>query len=121
MTKYNPPPPPPSDAKHRGRKPQGERALTGAERQARYRQRQAGSRTVARPRPLRSIRRSSRPQQWHAAVTTLIALQAEYAAWLDVLSEALRDGATGEALQAIVALDLDDLASIEPPRGFGRD
>jgi hypothetical protein len=95
--------------------------LTGAERQARYRQRQAGNRAVARPRPLRSIRRSSRPQQWHAAVTTLIALQAEYAAWLDVLPEGLRDGATGEALQAIVALDLDDLASIEPPRGFGRD
>jgi hypothetical protein len=26
-----------------------------------------------------------------------------------------------EALQAIVNLDLDELASIEPPRGFGRD
>jgi len=24
-------------------------------------------------------------------------------------------------LQAIVDLDLDELASIEPPRGFGRD
>jgi hypothetical protein len=33
----------------------------------------------------------------------------------------LRDGATGEALQAIIDLDLDELASIEPPRGFGRD
>jgi hypothetical protein len=32
----------------------------------------------------------------------------------------LRD-ATGEALQAIVDLDLAELASIEPPRGFGRD
>jgi len=30
----------------------------------------------------------------------------EYAAWLDVLPEALRDSATGEALQAIVDLDL---------------
>jgi hypothetical protein len=48
-------------------------------------------------------------------------LQAQYAAWLDALPEALRDGATGEALQAIVDLDLDELASIEPPRGFGRD
>ena len=75
----------------RGRKPTGERALTGAERQARYRATHAG-----RPflQPLR---------------------------WLDALPEALRDGATGEALQAIVDLDLDELASIEPPRGFGRD
>jgi hypothetical protein len=33
----------------------------------------------------------------------------------------LRDSATGEALQAIVDLDLDELASVEPPRGFRRD
>jgi hypothetical protein len=51
----------------------------------------------------------------------LLRLQAEYAAWLDALPEALRDGVTGEALQAIVDLDLEELASIEPPRGFGRD
>jgi hypothetical protein len=31
------------------------------------------------------------------------------------------DPSTGEGLQAIVDLDLDELASIEPPRGFGRD
>jgi hypothetical protein len=37
------------------------------------------------------------------------------------MPEASHDGATGEALQAIVDLDLDALASIEPPRGFGRD
>ena len=67
------------------------------------------------------MRRVSRPQQWHAAVATLLRLQAEYAVWLDALPEALRDGATGEALQAIVDLDLDELVSIEPPRGFGRD
>ena len=105
----------------RGRKPTSERALTGAERQARYRQRQLGSRAAALPRPSRPIRRSSRVQQWHDAVATLVALQAEYATWLDALPEALRDGATGEALQAIVDLDLDELVSIEPPRGFGRD
>jgi hypothetical protein len=33
----------------------------------------------------------------------------------------LRETTTGEALQAIVDLDLDELASIEPTRGFGRD
>src|SRR5215472_9754809 len=106
----------------RGRKPTGDRALTGAERQARHR--------AAHGRPLRPLRgpsppakapsrarRRSRPQRWHEA----IAEQSECAAWLDALPEALRDGATGEALQAIVDLDLDELASIEPPRGFGRD
>jgi len=32
-----------------------------------------------------------------------------------------RDGATGQALQAIIDLDLADILAIEPPRGFGRD
>jgi hypothetical protein len=121
VTKYDPPPPIPNDAKRRGPKPQGERALTGAERQARYRQRQVGDRAAPPPRPSRPIRRVGRAQQWHAAVAVLVAAQAEYARWLDALPEALRDGATSQALQAIVDLDLDELASIEPPRGFGRD
>ena len=43
------------------------------------------------------------------------------AAWLDALPETFRDTATAEALQAIVDLDLDALAAIEPPRGYGRD
>ncbi|MBV8913814.1 MAG: hypothetical protein JOZ05_12340 [Acetobacteraceae bacterium] len=51
----------------------------------------------------------------------LLALQAEYADWLAALPEATREGATGEALQAIIDLDLDELINIEPPRGFGRD
>ena len=117
VTEYNPSPPC-CAVRGRGRKPQGECALTGAERQARYRQRQADNRAAP---ALRPIRRASRPQQWHGAVATLLRLQAEYAAWLDALPEALRDDATGQALQAIVDLDLDELASIEPPRGFGRD
>jgi hypothetical protein len=101
----------------RGRKPHGRRALSNAERQARYRAR----RTAAKPSPASRLRRPTRPQRWHAAVTQLLALQAEYAGWLDALPEALRAGATGEALQAIVDLDLDDLLAIEPPRGYGRD
>jgi ferric-dicitrate binding protein FerR (iron transport regulator) len=120
VTEYNPPPPC-CEVRRRGRKPQGERALTGAERQARYRQRQADNRAAPGRRPPRPIRPASRPQQWHAAVATLLRLQAEYAAWLDTLPEALHDDATGQALQAIVDLDLDELAGIEPPRGFGRD
>jgi ferric-dicitrate binding protein FerR (iron transport regulator) len=121
VTKYQPASLPPSDSRGRGRKPQGERALTGAERQARYRQRQVGNRAAAPQRRSRPIRRSGRAQQWHAAIAALVALQAEYGAWLDALPEPLRDGATGEALQAIVDLDLDELVRIEPPRGFGRD
>src|SRR5271167_566760 len=36
-------------------------------------------------------------------------------------SDRVLDGATGEALQAIIDLDLDELIAIQPPRGFGRD
>ena len=103
-----------------GRPPQGEHALTGAERQARYRQRHISSGTVP-PRPLRPHQIRNRPQRWRAAVAELVALQAEYAAWFDAIPETLRDSATGEALQAIIDLDLTDLVAIEPPRGFGRD
>ena len=102
VTEYNPPPG--GEVQRRGRKPQGERALTGTERQARYRQRQAANRTAPTRRLPRPIRQASRPQQWHAAVATLLRLQAEYAAWLDALPESLRDDATGQALQTIVDL-----------------
>jgi hypothetical protein len=34
---------------------------------------------------------------------------------------ALRGTATAEALQAVIDLDLDALAAVEPPRGYGRD
>jgi hypothetical protein len=60
-------------------------------------------------------------QRWHAAVGEIVALQAEYAAWLEAMPEATHDSPTGQALQAIVALDLDEIAAIDPPRGFGRD
>ena len=108
----------------RGRKPQGDRALTGAERQALYRARHAGTVPGLDPGMVRYRRpadRRSRPQRWHDAVAELVALQAEYQAWFEALPEATRDGATGDALQAILDLDLDEIAAIEPPRGFGRD
>jgi len=102
----------------KGRKPEGDHALTGAERQARWRVRHAGTPVVRYRRP---ADRRSRPQRWREAVAELLALQADYAAWYDALPEATSEGATGEALEAIVELDLDELAAIEPPRGFGRD
>ena len=107
-----------------GRRPQGEHALSGAERQARYRTRQKlaspSPSPTRHPRPTRP-RHASRVQRWHAAVDQLVALQAEYAAWLEALPEATHDSPMGQALQAIVALDLEERAAIEPPRGFGRD
>jgi hypothetical protein len=102
----------------RGRKPSGEGTLTGAQRQARYRARHPGAAIIRYRQP---VDRRSRPQRWHAAVAELIALQADYAHWLDTLPDATRDGATAEALQTIVDLDLDDIIAAEPPRGFGRD
>ena len=102
----------------RGRKPQGDHPLTGAERQARYRARHAGMPIIRYRRP---ADRRSRPQRWHDAVAELVALPDQYRDWFEALPEATRDGATGEALQAIVDLDLEELAAIEPPRGFGRD
>jgi hypothetical protein len=102
----------------RGRPPQGPQALTGAERQARWRARHAG---VPITRWRRPADRRSRLQRWHDAVAELLALQAEYAQWLAAMPEATRDGATGEALQTILDIDLSELADIDPPRGFGRD
>jgi hypothetical protein len=101
------------------RKPLGDRPMTNAERQARHRAARAAARPMIQYR--RAVDRRSRTRRWCDAVAVLVALQAEYAAWLDALPEPLHDGATGEALQAIVDLDLDDLLAIDPPRGYGRD
>src|SRR5271156_4240287 len=105
----------------RGRQPEGEHALSNAERQARYRARREDQQPAPVVRYRRPADRRTRAQRWHDTIAGLVALQAEYAAWYDVLPGSLRDTATAEALQAIVDLDLDDLISTEPPRGFGRD
>jgi hypothetical protein len=102
-----------------GRKPDGDRPLSGAERQARYRTRRRAPAAVLDPPAVPRV--IPRPRRWRAAVAELLVLQAEYAAWLDAMPEPTRDGVTGEALRAIVELDLDEIAAIEPPRGFGRD
>jgi hypothetical protein len=105
----------------RGRQPEGETSLSNAERQARYRARHQSAEPSVVIRTRRPIDRRPRPQRWHDAVAELIDLQAAYAAWLDALPESLRGTTTAEALQAIVDLDLETLAAIEPPRGYGRD
>ncbi len=105
----------------RGRKPEGEHTLSNAERQARYRASRQASPAPVIVRTRRPTDRRSRPQRWSDAVNELLTLQAGYAEWLAQLPESLRDSSTAEALEAIVDLDLTNLAEIEPPRGYGRD
>jgi hypothetical protein len=101
------------------RHPLGEHAMTDAERQARYRAARAQGVAVLRTR--RPADHRSRAQRWLDLVAGLVALQGEYAGWLENLPANLQDSATAAALLAICELDLSELAAIEPPRGFGRD
>jgi hypothetical protein len=103
----------------RGRKPIGDKAMTMAERSARFRHAHATG--AARIKYRRPADRRSRPQRWRDAVAELIELQDDYRAWLDSLPNNLAESATAEALRAICDYDLSDLDSLEPPRGFGRD
>ena len=88
-----------------GRRPEGEQALSGAERQARYRERHNANAVNRTPRPAKP-RSLARPRRWYAAVNELLTLQAEYAAWSEALPESLREGAMAETLQDIVDLML---------------
>ena len=97
----------------------GETAMTGAERQARYRTMHADGAPVIRIR--RPADRRSRIRRWNDTIAAAVELRAEYADWLDALPENQQDSALAEALRAIVELDLSELQAIEPPRGFGRD
>ncbi len=101
------------------RKSIGNRPMTDAERQARFRAARAAGKPVTRPRRPADLR--SRAQRWRDAVGELLSLQAQYAAWLETLPSGLENGATAEALQEICDVDLSDLQAIQPPRGFGRD
>jgi hypothetical protein len=96
-----------------------EEAMTGAERQARYRAAHAAGAPVVRTR--RPADRRSRIQRWNNTIAAAVELQAEYAGWLDALPDNQQDSALAEALRAIVELDLSELQAAEPPRGFGRD
>jgi hypothetical protein len=100
-----------------GRKPDGDASLSNAERQARYRLRHRVGQPATVARIRRAADRRSRPRRWHDAVAELLTLQAVYAAWLEVLPDTLQGTATADALQAIVELDLETLAAIEPPHG----
>src|SRR3954447_69836 len=93
-----------------GPKPPSGKAMTHAERQARYRTKQAeGAPTLRYRRP---ADRRSRFQRWHDAVAELQELQSDYQAWLDALPENMADGGTADALRPICDLDLSELQSI---------
>ena len=104
----------------RGREPEGQTALSNAERQARYRARRHAEQPSAAIEPRRAPRQSRR-KRWDDALAVMIAVQAECAAWFDALPESLRDSATAEALQEMIDLDLDSIAAARPPLGYGRD
>ena len=104
----------------RGREPEGQIALTNAERQARYRARQPVPRPPVILKPPRPPRRS-RTKRWNDALAAMLAVQAECAAWFEALPESLRDSATAAALQEMIDLDLDAIATVQPPLGYGRD
>ena len=97
----------------------GDIAMTGAERQARYRAARMSGTPVTRIR--RPANRRSRIQRWNDTIAALTELQAEYAAWLEALPDNQQDSATAEALRGIAEFDLSELEAIQPPRGFGRD
>lgn len=101
------------------RQPIGEKPLTNAERQARYRAARAASLPATRTR--RPADHRSRAQRWCDAIAELLALQVDYTAWLDALPDNLQEGATADPLREICELDLSELQAVKPPRGFGRD
>jgi len=104
----------------RGRQPEGQAALSNAERQARWRARRMLLQPPAIVAPPRPPRRS-RTRRWNDALAEMLAIQAECAAWFEALPESLRDSATAAALQEMIDLDLDAIAAIQPPLGYGRD
>ncbi len=93
--------------------------MATAERQARFRTAHADGAPKVRYR--RPDDRRSRPQRWRDAVTELVTLQNEYQEWLDRLPDNLAESAVAQALRSICDLDISELESVEPPRGFGRD
>ena len=96
-------------------------ALTNAERQRRYRQRRKNEEPSRRYVTATKEDWRTRPQRWRDAAEELLALQEKYRAWYENLPENLQDTALAQKLEAVCELDIEEIASIELPRGFGRD
>ena len=98
-------------------------ALSNAERQRRYRQRRrTGETKVVYRKPKGPRSRSARLKD---AIETIITIREEYRDRRDSVPETLEDTATvallEQVLEALDALELDSLAALELPRGYGRD
>jgi hypothetical protein len=113
-----------------GPPPRGDRAATPAERSAAYRARRKATPAAAVPtkapvivRYRRPADRRSRPQQWADAVQTLADHMDQFQEWRDNLPPSLANGATAEALDAVLELRgcVEELQAAELPKGFGRD
>jgi hypothetical protein len=113
-----------------GPKPQGDRALTSAERMRRLREKrkaEAADKPPDKPpvviRYRRPKDRRSRADQWSDAIDTLSSCLDRYQEWRDNLPASLADSAIAESLDAMLEWrDLvDQLSLAELPRGFGRD
>jgi hypothetical protein len=48
-------------------------------------------------------------------------LQSEYRQWLENLPEAFCESPVAEKLEEVCSLDLESLATVDLPRGWGRD
>ncbi len=97
--------------------------LSNAERPRRYRRRRrAGAAKTAYRTPKD---RRSRGPRLHDAIATILAIREEYRDGRQARPETLETTATAElldqVLEALDDLDLDSLAELKLPRGFGRD
>jgi hypothetical protein len=101
--------------------PEGSVALSNAERQARHRAKRLALQPPLTTRRPQAAARRSRSKRWNDALAEMIAVQSECAAWFEALPESLRDSVTAAALQDMIDLDLDAIAAVQPPRGYGRD
>ena len=65
----------------------------------------------------------TRPQRWADAVQTLADLIDDYQAWRDGLSASFADSDVAQRLDDLLQLRglVNQLASAELPKGFGRD
>jgi len=113
-----------------GPKPQGDRALTSAERMRRLREKrktEAADNPPDKPpvviRYRRPKDRRSRADQWSDAINTLTDCLDRYQEWRDNLPASLADSALAERLDAMLEWRelVDQLSLADLPRGFGRD
>ena len=113
-----------------GPRPQGDRALTSAERVRRLREKRKAEAADKPPdKPAVVIRyrrpkdRPSRTEQWADAIKMLMDCLDRYQQWRENLPDSLADSALAERLDAMLEWrDLvDQLSLADLPRGFDRD